>query len=161
MKKIKMLLLCLLMVFTFSSFNNQRVSFTIESIDSESKPLTGFKYELIGGDNFKEIIDLTKENVKVIKLSKGDYVLKEIETREGYEKSKDYKFSIDSKSDGNMKYIPKHIKIIPHGKPEPKTTKKYAKTNVSFIGCLMLFATGLGLILLPIVFTALKKKNEK
>ena len=75
MKKIKMLLLCLLMVFTFSSFNNQKVSFTIESIDSESKPLTGFKYELIGGDNFKEIIDLTKENVKVIKLSKGDYVL--------------------------------------------------------------------------------------
>lgn len=159
MKKIKMFLMCLLMIVTFSSFVNQKVNFTIESIDSESKPLVGFKYELFG-DNFKETIDLTKENVKVIKLSKGDYVLKEIETREGYEKSKDYKFSIDSKSDGNMKYIPKHIKMVPHEKGKGKKTNKYVKTNVSFAGCLALFVCGLALIISPFAYKRLKKDEK-
>lgn len=159
MKKIKMFLMCLLMILTFSSFNNQKVNFTIESIDSESKPLVGFKYELLG-DNFKETIDLTKENTKVVKLSKGDYVLKEIKTLDGYEKSKDYKFSINEKSDGDMKYLPKHIKIVPHEKGKGKKTNRYVKTNVSLAGCLALFVCGLGFIVLPIIYKKLTK-NEK
>ncbi len=159
MKKIKIFLMCLLMILTFSSFNNQKVSFTIESIDSESKPLVGFKYELLG-DNFKETIDLTKENTKVVKLSKGDYVLKEIKTLDGYEKSKDYKFSIDEKSDGDMKYLPKHIKIVSHEKGKGKKTNKYVKTNVSFIGCLVLFIFGLGLIISPFAYKRLKKDEK-
>ncbi len=158
MKKIRILFLCLLMVLTFSSFNNQKIAFTIESIDSESKPLIGFKYELIG-DNFKEIIDLTKENVKVVKLSKGDYILKEIETRDGYEKSKDYKFSIDSKSDNNMKYVPKHIRIVPHEKSQRKKTNKYAKTNMSNVGFLIPLGLGVGLIIAPTMLKRLKKSN--
>ena len=160
MKKIKMLLLCLLMILTFSSFNNQKVNFTIESIDSESKPLVGFKYELTG-DNFKETIDLTKENTKVIKLPKGDYILKEIKTLDGYEKSKDYKFSINEKSDGDMKYLPKHIKKVSHKETvQEKKTNKYVKTNVSPVGCLVLFVCGFALIVSPFAYKKLKK-NEK
>lgn len=160
MKKIKIFLMCLLMILTFSSFNNQKVNFTIESIDSESKPLVGFKYELLG-DNFKETIDLTKENTKVVKLSKGDYVLKEIKTLDGYEKSKDYKFSIDEKSDGDMKYLPKHIKKVSHKEVvQEKKTNKYVKTNVSFIGCLVLFIFGLVLIISPFAYKKLKKDEK-
>ena len=159
MKKIKVFLMCLLMILTFSSFNNQKISFTIESIDSNSKPLIGFKYELTG-DNFKEIIDLTKENTKVIKLDKGDYVLKEIETLKGYEKSKDYKFTIDEKSDGDIKYLPKHIKIVSREESQDKKTNKYVKTNVSSVGCLALFVCGLVLIVSPFAYKKLKK-NEK
>ena len=159
MKKIRMFLMCLLMILTFSSFGNQKVNFTIESIDSESKPLVGFKYELLG-DNFKETIDLTKENTKVVKLSKGDYVLKEIKTLDGYEKSKDYKFSIDEKSDGDMKYLPKHIKIVPHEKGRGKKTNRYVKTNVSFAGCLALFVCGLVLIISPFAYKRLKKDEK-
>ena len=159
MKKIKIFLMCLLMIVTFSSFVNQKVNFTIESIDSESKPLVGFKYELLG-DNFKETIDLTKENTKVVKLSKGDYVLKEIKTLDGYEKSKDYKFSIDEKSDGDMKYLPKHIKIVPHEKGRGKKTNRYVKTNVSFISCLVLFIFGLALIISPFAYKRLKKDEK-
>lgn len=152
--------MCLLMILTFSSFNNQKVNFTIESIDSESKPLVGFKYELLG-DNFKETIDLTKENTKVVKLSKGDYVLKEIKTLDGYEKSKDYKFSIDEKSDGDMKYLPKHIKKVSHKEVvQEKKTNKYVKTNVSFIGCLVLFIFGLVLIISPFAYKKLKKDEK-
>ena len=159
MKKIKIFLMCLLMILTFSSFGNQKVNFTIENIDSESKPLVGFKYELLG-DNFKETIDLTKENTKVVKLDKGDYVLKEIKTLDGYEKSKDYKFSIDEKSDGDMKYLRKHIKIVPHDKGRGKKTNKYVKTNVSFIGCLVLFIFGLALIISPFAYKRLKKDEK-
>lgn len=160
MKKIKIFLMCLLMILTFSSFNNQKVNFTIESIDSESKPLVGFKYELLG-DNFKETIDLTKENTKVVKLSKGEYVLKEIKTLDGYEKSKDYKFSIDEKSDGDMKYLPKHIKKVSHKEVvQEKKTNKYVKTNVSFIGCLVLFIFGLVLIISPFAYKKLKKDEK-
>lgn len=160
MKKIKIFLMCLLMILTFSSFNNQKVNFTIESIDGESKPLVGFKYELLG-DNFKETIDLTKENTKVVKLSKGDYVLKEIKTLDGYEKSKDYKFSIDEKSDGDMKYLPKHIKKVSHKEVvQEKKTNKYVKTNVSFIGCLVLFIFGLVLIISPFAYKKLKKDEK-
>lgn len=160
MKKIKIFLMCLLMILTFSSFNNQKVNFTIESIDSESKPLVGFKYELLG-DNFKETIDLTKENTKVVKLSKGEYVLKEIKTLDGYEKSKDYKFSIDEKSDGDMKYLPKHIKKVSHKEVvQEKKTNKYVKTNVSFIGCLVLFIFGLALIISPFAYKKLKKDEK-
>lgn len=148
------------MILTFSSFNNQKVNFTIESIDSESKPLVGFKYELLG-DNFKETIDLTKENTKVVKLSKGEYVLKEIKTLDGYEKSKDYKFSIDEKSDGDMKYLPKHIKKVSHKEVvQEKKTNKYVKTNVSFIGCLVLFIFGLVLIISPFAYKKLKKDEK-
>lgn len=160
MKKIKIFLMCLLMILTFSSFNNQKVNFTIESIDSEIKPLVGFKYELLG-DNFKETIDLTKENTKVVKLSKGEYVLKEIKTLDGYEKSKDYKFSIDEKSDGDMKYLPKHIKKVSHKEVvQEKKTNKYVKTNVSFIGCLVLFIFGLALIISPFAYKKLKKDEK-
>ena len=90
---------------------------TIQSLDKNRQGLKGFKYKIVNKDTKEEtIVDLTDSTSKVVKLKKGEYHFEEIQTLEGYEKSKQFDFKIPLEGTGTIQ--PKHLKTVHETKAE-------------------------------------------
>lgn len=183
MKKIKILFLCLIMCLSFSSFKNtdDSINFVIENIDSQKNPIKGFEYEIFNQTkDRKSVINMKNKSKETVKLEKGEYVIKEKTTANGFIKSKDFLFTVDDKTPKTVKYFPKHIAIVKENKTNKKTpkdnkkinqdqekttntkkTNKYAKTNISNFGFIIPLVLGMGMVITPLVFGKRKFRYEK
>ena len=86
-------------------------------MDKNGQGLKGFKYKIVNKDTKEEtIVDLTDSTSKVVKLKKGEYHFEEIQTLEGYEKSKQFDFKIPLEGTGTIQ--PKHLKTVHETKAE-------------------------------------------
>lgn len=98
-------------VFADSSFNTR---VTVRDINKDNEILDGFEYEIVFEDGRVQQLITIDKGTHVISLDKGDYILRESKTIEGYEKSKDLKFTLpvgnstEWKSELNI--YPKHFK---------------------------------------------------
>ena len=155
-------------------------------MDKNGQGLKGFKYKIVNKDTKEEtIVDLTDSTSKVVKLKKGEYHFEEIQTLEGYEKSKQFDFKIPLEGTGTIQ--PKHLKTVHETKAEteretdketeretdketgketvkePKGKNKYTKTGMednNDNNNVFLYFLAFALISLTGILVFTKKKDE-
>lgn len=110
----------------------------VKDIDKDNNIIEGFEYEILFKDGSTIKLVETDKGIHEITLNNGDYVLREIKTVEGYEKSKDLEFSLPVGNEiqwtSELSIFPKHFKAERNypwpRRPFEESERKEEKTEV-------------------------------
>lgn len=116
-KNIKKLIISLLVMFIMISGSvyakTSETKIIIKDINQNNESISGFEYKIYDKNNNEIAVEKIDSSTSIVSLPYGMYILKEVKTADGYEKSKDLEFGLpvgdDVKIVSELTIYPKHF----------------------------------------------------